>query len=239
MAIVDVKTNNIEPYSEAYPYEVTVTPEYWQTWLSKHLPIQVRRNFFGKDPEEGYEGFWDRSILSSHNPKIKEVWFSADPQMEDMEWAVRNVYVNEASKRLYNIFKEAGFPTVHYDENTFISKLYKLTNGSFGTRSYYNSIPNSMWISSKDVPSEAVLSELAHPIQLKYGSAKRDLNWLGKQFARRFSEDIDRKIYNDPTHIEGETHYKTPDGSPGFEKQLYDYIYTGAVPHWLKLEDEE
>lgn len=106
--------------------------------------------------------------------------------------------------RLYNVYNKAGKPKIVSKD--FLSKL--------GTRPHYIPILNRISAHS----TEDVISELSHPIQIKYDKDYSTSN-LVRDVPLTIAGELNRlEHYNNPSHYEYRTHKV-------IEPIVIDYIY--------------
>lgn len=179
--------------------EVIVTPEPWQIDLKKRMPWLARMNFL--------EDAKFRSGIPSYN---KEGWNDEEKKDE---------YVQNYMHRLYNMYKEANFPVIKEGYTGKMNGRPYILPNIYGSSNIYD---------TRFLPKH-IITEIAHPLQSKYGTISLfSLKSLSDQFRRHIlnQKSVDRKMYRDKNSFEYQTHSE-------FQPEIENYIYKNIKPKWL------
>lgn len=181
-------------------YEVTVTPEPWQVRLKNALPRVVRKEIFGNKTSSWQE---DPGLFYTLGQgRVLPVDTERGDYVLD--------YIQDASRRLYDIYEEAGSP--YLISGTIFPRPGILSNVALGIKDY-----------------DTLLNELSHPIQAKHGN-NQDYN-LKNIVTRWFDKTTDDSLYTDPNEYEYETHEV-------FYPEIKQYVREGITPEWLNKKQK-
>lgn len=203
--------------------EVVVTPEKWQTdFINNFGDKNIRNKIYETLPNRvaSYKYAYDLHNANYDKDKIQlainDFQKSRDNNYEDIN-------INQALHNLYNVWNDAGKPKITSKDGPF--------NLFFKNRPNYSKPFNTIHVPNKTLTD--IISELAHPIQFKFGNRNKINNYLVDGVKAIYGELFDnRSHYRDPNHYEFETHSV-------IEPVLKKYIYGNDTNEYIKLKNKK
>lgn len=218
--------------------EVTVVPKVWQKDFHKNFGNnKIRKNII-RSLQVMTSGEYNirnsRKVLNkmlehaktkkdsiNELKKYKVYIDSLNTNYEQKRNETNNFYdvdVTEAVHRLYNVWNESNKPKIT-NERSIINYI-----GNNKHRPNYNPILNKIYNINN---VESTISELAHPIQHKYGQYNSFYDIIKGIPSTIYGEFTNKRSqYDDTTHYEYETHNI-------IEPELTDYIYLNIPTDYI------